>query len=136
MLLDPHCTGSITSGRHPLSLVSGNRFIGRFSLKLSLIKPSKVMYMVKNWPTVLNFNYDFTTSTFFWDTLQFIMISLSLFKILNQNLGIWSSRISLSVFKISNQTLGKFLACLPPRFHFRSSIFSQHSASFVCLQYF
>ena len=44
----------------PTPLVSGNRFIGRFSLKLSLIKPSKVMYMVKNWPTVLNFNYDFT----------------------------------------------------------------------------
>ena len=43
----------------PTPLVSGNRFIGRFSLKLSQIKPSQVMYMVKLGPTVLNFGYDF-----------------------------------------------------------------------------
>ena len=41
----------------PTPLVSGNRFIGRFSLKLSQIKPSQVMYMVKFGPTVLNFSY-------------------------------------------------------------------------------
>ena len=43
----------------PTPLVSGNWFIGCFSLKLSQIKPSQVMYMVKLGPTVLNFGYDF-----------------------------------------------------------------------------
>ena len=35
--------------------VSGNLFFGLFLLRLSLVKPSKVMFMVKFGRTVLNF---------------------------------------------------------------------------------
>ena len=45
--------------KKPAPLVSGNRFFGRFLLRLSRIKPSQVMYMVNLGPTVLNFGYDF-----------------------------------------------------------------------------
>ena len=43
---------------------------GSFLLRLSRIKPSQVVYMVKFGSTVLNFAYDFFfISKFFWDTL-------------------------------------------------------------------
>ena len=43
---------------------------GRFLLRLSLIKPSQVMFMVKFSSTALNFDYDFVLLVhFFWDTL-------------------------------------------------------------------
>ena len=57
MLLEPQCTGSNTSNRHPLCMECN--FLGRFLLRLSLIKPSQVMFMVKFSPTALNFDYDF-----------------------------------------------------------------------------
>ena len=50
MLLEPQCTGSNTSSRHPLC---------RFLLRLSRIKSFQVMFMVKFSPTALNFGYDF-----------------------------------------------------------------------------
>ena len=43
---------------------------GCFLLRLSLIKPSQVMFMVKVSPTALNFGYDFILLVhLFWDTL-------------------------------------------------------------------
>ena len=41
----------------PAPLVSRNEFFGRFLLKLSLIKPSQVMFMVKHGCRVLNFGF-------------------------------------------------------------------------------
>ena len=61
------CTGSITSSRHPLCLEIN--FFGRFLPRLSLIKPSQVMLMVKFSPTALNFGFDFVLLVHFWDTL-------------------------------------------------------------------
>ena len=52
----------------PAPLVSRNEFFGRFLLKLSLIKPSQVMYMVKFSPTALNFGYDFVLIVDFFGT--------------------------------------------------------------------
>ena len=43
----------------PAPLVSGNKFFGRFLLRLNLIKPSQVRFMVKFSPRTLNFGYDF-----------------------------------------------------------------------------
>ena len=56
MLLEPWCTGSITSGWHHLGLKS---VFGRFLLRLSRIKRPQVMSMVKFSSTALNFGYDF-----------------------------------------------------------------------------
>ena len=56
MLLEPRCTGSITSGWHHLSLES---VFCRFLLRLSRIKPPQVMSMAKFGPTALHFGYDF-----------------------------------------------------------------------------
>ena len=58
MPLNPQCTGSITSSRHPLCLEIN--FFSRFLLRLSRIKPSQVMYVVKFGTTVLNVGYDFS----------------------------------------------------------------------------
>ena len=46
-------------------LVSGSLFFGRLFLRLSRIKPSKVMVMVKFSPTALNFGYDFVLIVYF-----------------------------------------------------------------------
>ena len=43
----------------PTPLVSGDRFFGRFLLRLGRIKPSQVMSMVKFSPIALKFGYDF-----------------------------------------------------------------------------
>ena len=57
MLLEPQCTGSITSSWHRLCLEI--KIFGPFLLRLSLMKPSQVMFMVKFSRTALNFGYDF-----------------------------------------------------------------------------
>ena len=49
----------------PAPLVSGNKFFGRFLLRLSMIKSFQVMFMVKFSPTPLNFGYDFVLSVHF-----------------------------------------------------------------------
>ena len=66
MLLEPQCAGSITSSRHPL--VSENQFFGRFLLRLSLIKPSQVIFTIKFSPTALNFGCDFVLLVHFFGT--------------------------------------------------------------------
>ena len=78
MLLDPQCTGKITSSRHPLCL---EITFCPFLLRLSRIKPSQVMYMVKFGPTVLNFGYVFSSSisTFFGTPCILIFIILIYF---------------------------------------------------------
>ena len=69
MLLEPQCPGSITSSWHPLCLEID--FFGRFLLRLSLIKPSLAMSMVKFIHRSFNFGYDFVLLVhFFWDTVQ------------------------------------------------------------------
>ena len=55
MLLDPRCTGSITSSKHPLGL--NLFFFSRFLLRLSWIKRSQDILMGKFGPTALNFGY-------------------------------------------------------------------------------
>ena len=70
MMLEPWCTGSITSGRQPLGLE--NVFGRLIILRLCRIKCSPAMCLVKFSPTALNFVYDFfflLLVTFFWDTL-------------------------------------------------------------------
>ena len=56
MLLEPPCTGSITSGWHHLVLES---FFLVVYYRLGRIKRSQVMSMEKFSPTALNFGYDF-----------------------------------------------------------------------------
>ena len=57
MMLEPWCTGSITSGRHPLGLE--NVFGRLIILRLCRIMCSPVMCLVKFSPTAFNFSYDF-----------------------------------------------------------------------------
>ena len=52
----------------PTPLVSGDRFFGRFLLRLSRIKRPQVMSMVKFSPTALNFGYDFVLLVHFFGT--------------------------------------------------------------------
>ena len=68
MLLEPQCTGPITSSRHPLCLE-----IAYFVFKrLSRITYSGVRSMGKFGPTKLNSVQDFFLSvTSFWDTLYY-----------------------------------------------------------------
>ena len=54
MLLEPRCTSSITSSRHPLEM-----FFARFLLRLSRIKRSQDILMGQFGPTALNFCYYF-----------------------------------------------------------------------------
>ena len=54
MLLEPRCTISITSSRHPLEM-----FFARFLLRLSRIKRSQDILMGQFSPTALNFCYYF-----------------------------------------------------------------------------
>ena len=54
MLLEPRCTSSITSSRHPLEM-----FFARFLLRLSRIKRSQDILMGQFSPTALNFCYYF-----------------------------------------------------------------------------
>ena len=56
MLLEPLCTGSITSSQQPVCLEK--MFTGRFLLRQSRIKCSQVMSMGKFGPTALNFGQD------------------------------------------------------------------------------
>ena len=73
MLLEPQqCTGSIISSRHPL--VSENQFFGRFLLRLSLIKPSQVIFTIKFSPTALNFGYDFVLLVHFLGHPVYVMV--------------------------------------------------------------
>jgi len=65
MLLEPQCTGSIKNNWHLLYLEIN---FGRFLLRLSLIKPSQVMFMVKFSPTALNFGCDFALLVHFFGT--------------------------------------------------------------------
>ena len=68
MLLEPQWTGSITSSR--LFLCLKIDFFGRFLLRLSLIKPSLAMSIVKFIHRAFNFGYDFVLLVhFFWDRL-------------------------------------------------------------------
>ena len=66
MLLEPQCTGSITSIKHPLC--PEINFFGRFLLRLSLIKPSQVVFMIEFSPRALNFGYDFVLLVHFFGT--------------------------------------------------------------------
>ena len=66
MLLEPQCTGSITSGRHPLGL--GNVYFARFLLRLCRIKCTQDISMGKFGPTALNFGYDFFPLVRFFET--------------------------------------------------------------------
>ena len=65
LLLEPRCTGSITSGWHHLSLES---VFCRFLLRLSRITRLQVMSMVKFSPIALNFGYDFILLVHFFGT--------------------------------------------------------------------
>ena len=51
MLLEPQCTGSITSSKHALGL--GNVYFARFLLRLSRIKCTQDISMGKFGPTAL-----------------------------------------------------------------------------------
>ena len=78
-LLDPECTRSITSSRHPSQPdldepVSGNYFFGRFLLRLSRIKRFQVMPRGKfgsaGCSTQFRLGFlNFSSSHFFGDTL-------------------------------------------------------------------
>ena len=63
MLLEPRCTSSITSSRHPLEM-----FFARFLLRLSRLKRSQDILMGQFGPTALNFCYYFYLLVLFWDT--------------------------------------------------------------------
>ena len=58
MLLEPWCTGLITSGRHPLGL---ENYIWLFFN----LHDQTLIFMVKFSPTTLNFDYDFVLSVHF-----------------------------------------------------------------------
>ena len=64
MLLEPEYTGSITSSWHPLCLEMN--FLVVSTIRISLIKPSQVMFMVKFSPTALKFGYDFVLIVHFF----------------------------------------------------------------------
>ena len=57
MLLEPQCTGSITTSRHPLCLEIVFLVVSYYWL--SRIKRSQAMFRGKIGPTALNFGYDF-----------------------------------------------------------------------------
>ena len=63
MLLEPEYTGSITSSWHPLCLEMN--FLVVSTIRISLIKPSQVMFMVKFSPAALSFVYDFVLLVLF-----------------------------------------------------------------------
>ena len=97
-MLEPQCTALAQSQEAGTPCV-WKLIFGRFLLRLSLIKPSQVMFMVRFSPTSLNFGYDFVLLVQFFGTpcimIVFYCIYLYIYKVkqITKALQFWALNV-------------------------------------------